>query len=131
MYKNTASSGWSAGRNSPLFPVVMINGFQSPSMYLQAGIFGIGPNSKLTTWNGREDVSYQLIWQLEAFEIGNLARIKQQAGLQSQSIIDLNKTQDKVAAEVTQAQRFSNRRRPRRTGRPCLAHGDHRLQRKL
>ena len=58
----------------------MINGFQSPSMYIQAGIFGIGPNSSLNQWAGRDDVSFQLIWQLEAFGIGNLARIKAQRG---------------------------------------------------
>ena len=49
----------------PALPVVMINGFQAAGMYLQAGIFGLGPNSSLNQWTGRVDVSFQLMWQLE------------------------------------------------------------------
>lgn len=89
----------------PLLPIVMINGFQSSGgMLIQAGIFGTGPNSSLNQWAGRVDLSYQLIWQFEAFGIGNLARIKKQRGDQSNAIVDLYRTQDKVAAEVTSAQ---------------------------
>ena len=47
---------------------------------IQAGIFGLGPNSSLNQWRGRDDLSYQPLWQLEAFGIGNLARIKEQRG---------------------------------------------------
>jgi outer membrane protein TolC len=89
----------------PLLPVVMLDGFQSSGgMLIQAGIFGIGPNSSLNQWNGRLDASVQLIWQLEGLGLGNLARIKKERGNQSESIIALRKTQDQVAAEVTRAQ---------------------------
>jgi hypothetical protein len=91
-------------KNRPLLPIVMINGFQSAGMLIQAGIFGLGPNSSLNQWTGRVDVSFQLIWQLEGFGIGNLARIKEQRGKQSKAIIELFKTQDMVAADVTEAQ---------------------------
>ena len=87
----------------PVLPVVMMNGFQSAGMYLQAGIFGLGPNSSLNQWRGRDDVSVQLIWQLDAFGLGNLARIKEQRGEESRAIIDLYQTQDMVAADVTRA----------------------------
>lgn len=87
----------------PLLPTVYINGFQTPYEVFQAGIFGLGPNSTLNQWAGRADLSYQPIWQLESFGIGNLARIKAQRGMQSAAIIELFKTQDTVAAEVTQA----------------------------
>ena len=36
-------------------------------MLIQAGIFGLGPNSSLNQWTGRDDVSIQLMWQLENF----------------------------------------------------------------
>ena len=71
---------------------------------IQAGIFGIGPNSSLNQWTGRVDLSYQALWQLDAFGIGNLARIKEQRGEQSQAIIELFMIQDVVAADVTRAQ---------------------------
>jgi hypothetical protein len=71
---------------------------------LQAGIFGLGPNSSLNQWRGRADVSLQPLWQLEAFGLGNLARIKEQRGMQSQAIIEFFKAQDTVAGDVTRAQ---------------------------
>jgi outer membrane protein TolC len=91
-------------RGRILLPSILINGFQTPDELIQAGIFGIGPNSSLNQWTGRVDVSAQLMWQLDALGIGNLARIKEQRGEQSRAIIELFKTQDMVAADVTRAQ---------------------------
>jgi outer membrane protein TolC len=87
----------------PALPLVLLNGFQSAGMLIQGGIFALGPNSSLNQWTGRDDVSIQLMWQLEGFGIGNLARIKQRRGLESQAIIDLRRSQDKVAADVNRA----------------------------
>jgi outer membrane protein TolC len=88
----------------PLLPSLLINGFQTPYEEIQAGIFGIGPNSSLNQWTGRADLSYQGIWELEAFGIGNMARVKEQRGEQSRAIVELFKVQDRVAADVTRAQ---------------------------
>jgi outer membrane protein TolC len=88
----------------PLLPSMLINGFQTPNEMIQAGIFGIGPNSSLNQWAGRADLSYQPLWQLEGMGIGNLARIKEQRGEQSRAIIDVFRVQDQVAADVTRAQ---------------------------
>ena len=88
----------------PLLPIVIISGFQTPGgMMMQGSLFGLGPNTSLNQWAGRDDVSLQLVWQFDAFGIGNLARIKQQRGMQSESFVELYRTQDKVAAEVTEA----------------------------
>ena len=87
-----------------LLPTVWLTGYQSPGgMFLQGGIFGLGPNSSMNQWVGREDVSIQLMWSLESLGIGNLARIKQQRALQSQTVVDLYRAQDMVAADVTRA----------------------------
>ncbi len=88
----------------PFLPLVIIGGFQNAGgMMTQAGIFGLVPNTSLNQWTGRDDVSLQLMWQLDAFGIGNLARIKDQRGEESGAIVDLYRMQDKVAAEVTEA----------------------------
>ncbi len=88
----------------PLLPLVIIGGFQNAGgMMTQAGIFGLGPNSSLNQWTGRDDVSLQLVWQFDAFGIGNLARIKEQRGGQSETFVQLYRAQDMVAAEVTEA----------------------------
>jgi hypothetical protein len=91
-------------RGRMLMPSVLINGFQTPNEEIQAGIFGLGPNSSMNQWTGRADLSYQALWKLEAFGMGNLARIKEQRGEQSRAIIELFKVQDGVAADVTRAQ---------------------------
>ncbi len=88
----------------PFIPVVAINGFQTPFEMLQAGIFGIGPNSSLNQWSGRDDFSIQPLIQLRNLGFGNLAQIKAQRGMESLAIIDLYETQDRVAEEVNQAQ---------------------------
>mgnify|MGYP001102535079 CR=1 FL=1 len=88
----------------PLLPAVQINGFQSAGMLIQAGLFGLGPNGSMDQYTGRVDVSYQLVWQLDGFGIGNLARVKQQRGQQSNAIVELRRNQDMVAAEVNRAQ---------------------------
>jgi outer membrane protein TolC len=88
----------------PLLPNVHLNGFQTPYEMIQAGIFGLGPNSSLNQWSGRLDFSVQPLWQLEGLGIGNLARIKQQRGMESGAMIAFFKAQDGVAADVTRAQ---------------------------
>ena len=87
----------------PALPIVTLNGFQHPGFTMQAGVFGLGPNASLDQWKGRSDVSVQLLWQFEGFGLGNLARIKQQRGRQSDAIIGWRKQQDAVAADVTRA----------------------------
>jgi outer membrane protein TolC len=87
----------------PLIPSLLINGFQTPNELIQAGIFGLGSNTSMNQWTGRFDFSVQPLWQLDAFGIGNLARIKEARGMESLAIIELFKTQDMVAADVTRA----------------------------
>ena len=87
----------------PITPNVLINGFQTPAELIQAGIFGLGPNSLLNQWRGRDDFSFQPLWQLESMGLGNLARIKAQRGRESQEIIQFFRSQDVVAADVTRA----------------------------
>jgi outer membrane protein TolC len=87
----------------PLLPSILLNGFQTPNELIQAGIFGLGPNNSMNQWTGRFDFSTQPLWQLEGFGLGNLARIKEQRGEESRAMIELFKTQDMVAADVTRA----------------------------
>jgi outer membrane protein TolC len=87
----------------PVLPIVNLGGFQTPGMYYQGSLFGLGPNSSLNQYRGRGDVSIQLVWQLESLGIGNLARIKASRGNESRAVIELRDTQDAVAADVNRA----------------------------
>ena len=42
----------------PLLPLVMLNGFQSAGMFIQGGVFALGPNSSLNQWVGRDDTTH-------------------------------------------------------------------------
>ena len=107
----------------PFLPLVLISGFQTPGgMLMQAGIFGLGPNSSLNQWTGRFDLSLQLVWQFDAFGIGNLAR---QAAARRR-VAQL----DRAPLSAGSGGRRSDRsprpspvgNRPRQPGRACLAH---------
>jgi outer membrane protein TolC len=98
-----AEVGVRAEKARPFIPNLLLNGFQTPYEMIQAGIFGLGPNSSLNQWRGRDDFSVQPLWQLESFGVGNLARIKGARGRESQTIIELFRAQDVAAADVTRA----------------------------
>jgi outer membrane protein TolC len=92
-------------KQRPLLPTILVTGFQTPGgMTTQFGIFGTGRGSRLDQWGMREDVSAQLVWQLDAFGLGNLARIKERRGEESEAAVMLFRMQDAVAAEVTETQ---------------------------
>jgi len=89
----------------PLLPTILVTGFQSPGgMTMQGMVFGLGQGDKMNLWSLREDVSGQLIWQLDALGFGNMAKIKKQRGMESRAIVDLFRMQDAVVSEVTQSQ---------------------------
>lgn len=89
----------------PLLPSVLITGWQTPGgMVPQASIFGTGKGGKMNLWSFRDDVSAQVVWQLDSFGFGNMALIKKRRGEQSQAIAQLMRTQDMVAAEINEAQ---------------------------
>jgi outer membrane protein TolC len=87
----------------PWIPTFALTGFQTPFEMIQAGIFGLGPNSSLNQWTGRDDISLQPIWRLTNLGLGNLAMIKTQRGKESLAVVDYFDSQDRVAEEVTQA----------------------------
>lgn len=89
----------------PLLPSVLITGWQTPGgMVPQASIFGTGQGGKLNLWGFRDDVSAQLVWQMDSFGLGNMALVKRRRGEQSQAITRLMRAQDTVAAEINEAQ---------------------------
>jgi hypothetical protein len=89
----------------PLLPSVLLTGWQTPGgMVPQASIFGTGRGSKFDLWSFRDDVSAQVVWQLDSFGMGNMALVKKRRGEQSQAIARLMQAQDAVAAEINQAQ---------------------------
>ncbi len=117
----------------PVLPSVVLSGYQSPGgMLIQGGIFGLGPNSSLSQWVGRDDVSVQLVWQLDYLGFGNLAQIKRQRGQQSRATVDLFRAQDNVAADVNRAHaRLQSAAVRVIQADRAMRHGHHQPQRQL
>jgi hypothetical protein len=73
-------------------------------MIPQASIFGTGNGGKLNLWSFRDDISTQVVWQIDSLGFGNAAHIKRRRGEQSLAITKLFQAQDAVAAEINTAQ---------------------------
>jgi outer membrane protein TolC len=88
----------------PLLPAILLQGWQTPGgMPTQAGIFGTGNGGKMNNWSFRDDISTQIVWQLQGMGFGNLALVKNRRGEQSRATAMLFQIQDSVSSEITQA----------------------------
>jgi outer membrane protein TolC len=89
----------------PLLPNILLTGFQAPGgMTTEFGVIGTGQGGKMNNWSFRDDISAQIVWQLQEFGFGNAALVKKRRGEQSQAFAELYRIQDTVASEVTTAQ---------------------------
>lgn len=91
-------------RLRPLIPSLLVTGNGTPDFYYQGGIFGTGNNSNMNQYAGRADVNAQMVWKLENLGFGNQARIRERRGQVQLATVELFAVQDRVAAEVVQAQ---------------------------
>jgi outer membrane protein TolC len=91
-------------RLRPLMPSVLLRG-ASTGVFgtLGLGVFGGGTNSNLNNWGLREDYDLQVLWELQSFGLANRALVKQRQSDHQLALLELFRTQDRIAAEVAQA----------------------------
>jgi outer membrane protein TolC len=88
----------------PLVPSLVLRGASTPVVgTLAAGVFGGGVNGSMGNFSMRQDWDVQLLWKLENLGFGNRAVIRQRTAENKSALLDLFRTQDRVAAEVVQA----------------------------
>jgi outer membrane protein TolC len=88
----------------PLIPSVLLRGFSTPvTGTLGAGVFGGGRNGDLSNFDFRSDIDLQLVWQFESLGVGNHARVEERRAENRLAVLELFKSQDRIAAEVAQA----------------------------
>jgi outer membrane protein TolC len=88
----------------PLIPNVLLRGASTnPAGTLGVGVFGGGLNSNLSNFSARTDLDVQLLWELRNLGFGNRALVHQRGAEAQVAELELFRTQDRVAAEVTQA----------------------------
>jgi outer membrane protein TolC len=92
-------------RLRPLIPSVLLRGASTnPSQgTLAGGYFGGGMNDNLSNFGARSDFDIQVLWEFQNLGFGNAARVRQGRAENQLAVLDLFRTQDRVAAEVAQA----------------------------
>jgi outer membrane protein TolC len=91
-------------RLRPLVPSVLLRGAATnPAGTLAAGVFGGGRNESISNFAARGDFDVQLLWELKNFGFGYLAKVDERKAEQQQAVLELFRTQDRIAAEVAQA----------------------------
>jgi outer membrane protein TolC len=87
----------------PLAPTVAVRGVGSQVPGLAGGLFGGGINDEVTNFGPRFSVDLQAMWELQNLGFGNHAVRREREAEQRQALLQLLRTQDRVAAEVVQA----------------------------
>jgi outer membrane protein TolC len=91
-------------RLRPLVPSVLLRGnATNPGGTLSGGLFGGGVNDFMGNFGARQSIDIQVMWEFQNLGLGNRARIQERRAEQQLSVIELFRTQDRVAADVAQA----------------------------
>jgi outer membrane protein TolC len=88
----------------PLVPSVILRGnATNPGGTLSTGAFGGGVNGNLEHYGTRNSFDVQVLWELQGLGFGNRAAVREKEADNQLAILELFRTQDRVAAEVVQA----------------------------
>ncbi|HEY1785269.1 MAG TPA: TolC family protein, partial [Pirellulales bacterium] len=91
-------------RMRPLLPSVVLYGAPVPTApggYLMGGaFFGSSSGGVASTASARNDINVQLLWTLNNMGFGNVALVRERRAEQEQTLIELFRVQDNVAAEI-------------------------------
>jgi outer membrane protein TolC len=88
----------------PYLPSVVVRGVGSQTPGLAGGYFGGGLNDFMGNFGARFSVDVQAVWELQNLGLGNRAARREREAESRQALLQLLRTQDRVAAEVVQAQ---------------------------
>ena len=84
-------------------PVVGLRGVSSNTPGLAGGYFGGGVNDDMHNFAARFSVDIQAVWELQNLGFGNRALVREREADQRRALLELQRTQELIMAEVTQA----------------------------
>jgi outer membrane protein TolC len=92
-------------RLRPLIPSVILRGAATnPGGTLGAGVFGGGLNGTLSNFGARADMDVQVVWEWQNLGLGNRAKVQERRAESQLATLELFRLQDRIAAEVVQAE---------------------------
>lgn len=115
----------------PLVPSLALRGAVAPG--LSSGYFGGGRNDSVGNFGARNSVDLQALWEFQNLGLGNRAAVREREAENRLALVELFRTQDRVAAEVVQglarAKRAANRAKEAEEGvRNAVETADKNLQ---
>ena len=88
----------------PLIPSLALRSASTnPAGSIGFGGFGGGPNDRIGNFGTRFDVDVQVLWEFSALGFGNRVRVGERRVEHQTATLELFRTQDRIAAEITQA----------------------------
>lgn len=88
----------------PLVPSLAVRSVSTnPSGSLGYGTFGGGRDGSVGNFGGRFDIDMQLLWEFQALGLGNRTRVSERKAEHTVALLELFRTQDRIAAEVASA----------------------------
>jgi outer membrane protein TolC len=89
----------------PLVPSVLVRGnATNPAGTLSTGVFGGGLDGRLDHLGTRNSYDVQVLWELQGLGFGNRAAVREREADNRGALLELFRTQDRIAADVVQAQ---------------------------
>jgi outer membrane protein TolC len=97
----------------PLVPSLVVRGVGSATPGLSTGAFGGGINDFIGNSGPRNSVDVQLVWELQNLGLGNRAAVRERDAERRIAMLELLRTQDRIAAEIAQSRARVQRARNR------------------
>lgn len=90
-------------QSRPYLPSIGVRGVGSNTPGLAGGYFGGGVNDDLHNFAARFSVDIQAVWEIQNLGFGNRAQIREREAEQRRTLIELQRAQEQIMAEVVQA----------------------------
>lgn len=90
-------------KRRPFYPVLSARGTGSNTPGLAGGYFGGGINDQLGNFGPRFSMDLQAVWEFQNLGIGNRAAIRVREGESRQALLELQRMQERISAEIVQA----------------------------
>lgn len=96
-----------------LLPTVAVRGVGSNTPGIAGGYFGGGVNDDVQNFGPRFSVDVQAVWEFQNLGFGNRAAVREREADGRRAVLELLRTQDRVAADVVRAHAQATRARQR------------------
>ena len=90
-------------KRRPFYPVLAARGVGSNTPGLAGGYFGGGINDQIGNFGPRFSMDLQAVWEFQNLGFGNRAAVRVREGESRQALLELQRMQERISAEIIQA----------------------------